>query len=130
MEEALIGFLLSDGPLAALVGNRIHDTVNEQGSQLPRLRLSLINSVPAYADDGEAGITESRIQIDTFAPTRTIALSVSRAVFARLSAVSQTIAGVDFQTIEKVGEQSTFETPPDRVDVFRVRQDFMIWHTT
>lgn len=128
MEEALIGFLLSDAALTGLVGDRINDTVNEQGAKLPRLRVLLISNVPAYADDGEAELAESRVQIDTFAETRTNALAVSRAVFARLSAVSQTISGVDFQTIEKVGEQSSYETPDTGVNQFRVRQDFMIWH--
>lgn len=128
MEEALVAYLLAYAPLTALVGQRINYTVTPQGRAEPRVVLTVVSSLPEYADDGEADLTATRVQVDCFAPSNADALAASRLVFARLSAISAVIGGVDFQTIEKVAEAHSFEEPPDGVRLHRVRQDYMIWH--
>lgn len=128
MQEALIAYLLAYSALTALVGQRINWTVTPQASADPRVVLTVVSDVPEYADDGEAGLAETRVQVDVYAATYKAATDIARLVFARLSAVSDTIGGVDFQDIEMVNSSSSFETPPDGVNLYRVRQDYMIWH--
>lgn len=128
MIEALIAYLLADSGLTALVSTRIGYVVNDQATADPRVTITPVSRVPAYADDGEAGLTESRVQIDSYSTVDTNALAISRAVFARLSAVSATLSGVDFQTVHLVSEDVGFEKYDDGSELFRVRQDYIIWH--
>lgn len=129
MEEAFIAFLLADTSLSALVGSKVNYDTAPQGTAAPYVVIEVISRVPVYADDGEAGLTQHRLQITSFAATRASALAVSAAVFARLSAVSQTYSGVQFQHIELDDEDSRFETFADGRELYRVRQDYLIWHT-
>ncbi|MCB1476650.1 MAG: DUF3168 domain-containing protein [Rhodobiaceae bacterium] len=128
MEEALIAFLLADSGLTALVGTRVSYAVNQQGAPLPRVTILPVSRVPGYADDGEAGLTEARLQIDIYASSLAAAREIAAAVFARLSAVSAVISGVDFQTIELLDEDASFEALTDGDQPYRVRQDYLIWH--
>lgn len=128
MEDALIAFLLADTPLAALVGTKIHYDASPQDTAEPRVVIEVISRVPVYADDGEAGLTQHRLQITSWGTSKSSTLSVSAAVYARLSAVSETYSGVDFQTIELDDEDSRFETLADGRELYRVRQDYIIWH--
>lgn len=128
MEEAFIAFLLADAALAALVGSNIHYDASPQMTVEPRVVIEVISRVPIYADDGEAGLTQHRLQITSWATSKSSAKAVADAIFARLSAVSETYSGVDFQHVELDDEDSRFEALADGRELHRVRQDYIIWH--
>jgi hypothetical protein len=104
MEQSLIQRLLSNSGLSALVSNRVHPGSRPQGSALPAIVLNRISGGPGYADDGETGLTNARIQIDCWAATYRQAKLVARAVTASLS---------DFQGNMTVGENlDLVDLPP------------------
>lgn len=128
MEEALVSFLLADTGITDLVGTRVDFFSSDQAREDPRIVIQLVGKQPQYADDGEVGLTRQRVQCDTYAESRAGALAIARALFARLSAVSQTYSGVGFKTIELEDENAGPEKLDDGRELFRVRQDYVIWH--
>jgi hypothetical protein len=129
VQEALLAYLTGAGSgLPALVGTRIAWGMNDQGAALPRVSLFRADSVPEYADDGEANLFVSRVQVDCYATTYASAQALGRAVRARVSAVVVTQGATDFQSIYIEDEQDTVETYDGGRNVFRVRIDLMVWH--
>lgn len=86
METQLITLLTGATGLAALVSDRITWGRREQASPLPGVTLNKISGGPVYADDGEAGLDEIRVQIDCWGATNTSAQAVAAQVRAALSA--------------------------------------------
>lgn len=85
MEELLVTLLASSPPLVSLVNQRIQWGTREQASGLPAVSLAKVSGGPVYSDEGEAGLTETRVQIDCWASTFGTATAVARAVQAQLS---------------------------------------------
>jgi hypothetical protein len=100
MQEAFLAYLTGAGSgLPALVGTRVAWGLNDQAAALPRVSLRLVSGVPLYSDDGDANLTEVRVQIDCHATTAEGAALVGRAVIARLSGVYVTQGDIEFQGI-------------------------------
>ena len=129
MEEALTSYLLTDASLAVLVGNRITWAARPQASTLPSIVLQVIDGVPVYADEGETGLTETRVQIDAWGKDYASAKSVARAVKARLSGARVTTGGVEFQAVFVDSEQDLFERGQGGEELYRTTIDFMVWHS-
>ncbi len=84
--EAVIGQLVADAGVGALVADRIYPGAAPQGATSPLIVVNTVSIVPGYADDGETGLDQTRIQIDCYASTYTASHTVSTAVRAALSA--------------------------------------------
>ena len=82
MEEAIISKLLADSGVGALVGSRVFPGSRPQASALPCIVMYRISGAPGYADDGEIGIEQARMQLDCWGQAFTSAKQVSRAVQA------------------------------------------------
>lgn len=128
VEQALIQYLLDDAPLVALVDVRISPT-REQGGALPALTLTRISGAPEYADDGEVGLQEARVQIDCWASTYGEAKNVAIAVTNRLSAVRDVVQdGLTFLYITLDNEQDFREGGSENFEyLHRVCLDFLVW---
>lgn len=98
LENALVGYLLRQPGLVALVGSRIEPVRNVQGSVMPAVAYQLISRPQDYSHDGP-GIGEPRIQ-----------LTISGATFTSVSAVAEVLrpllAGRRFTS--EAGEFTTF----------------------
>lgn len=129
MEEAIVAHLLAAAGVAAIVGDRITFGVRDQAADLPALVLNLIDRVPVYSDEGEAGLNEARLQTDAYAETAKGAKALARAVRASLSGAAFTAGGVEFQAIFQENEQELFERSTGGDELRRVSIDFLIWHT-
>jgi hypothetical protein len=105
MEEAVIARLLADSGVAAIVGTRVFPGSRPQGSALPAAVLNRISGGPLYADDGEVGLEQGRIQVDCWAETYTAAKTLARAVTAALSAFDSTVGTTTFEFIELENER-------------------------
>lgn len=135
MEAALSDYLLASSALVALVGNRITWDERPQGDSLPSVVLQWIDGVPEYSDEGRAGLTTARLQIDCWATHEpgkngsTLAKEVARLVAAALP-VSMTASGVEFQG---VFIDSIRDFPPEmaaaQIPVFRRSLDYLITFT-
>jgi hypothetical protein len=127
MEEAIIIRLLADGGVAAIVATRVFPGSRPQGSELPALVLNRISGGPLYADDGEVGLEQGRIQIDCWAATYTEAKLLARAVTASLSAFDGTVGTTVFEFIELENERDLREGGAGSSDYpFRTALDFMV----
>jgi hypothetical protein len=128
MEEAIIAKLLADSGVSTIVGNRVFPGSRPQASTLPALVLNRISGGPEYADDGEVGLEQARIQIDCWAATYGAAKKLARAVTASLSAFEGTIGATTFQLIELDIERDLREGGGDTADYpFRTSLDFLVW---
>lgn len=86
METMIIQRLLDTAAVTSLVGSRVEPGALPQGSELPALVFNKISGAPIYDDKGEAGLAESRVQIDCWATTYTGAIALAAAVQDSLSA--------------------------------------------
>jgi hypothetical protein len=128
MEEAIIARLLGESGVAAIVTTRIFPGSRPQGSALPAIVLNRISGGPEYADDGEVGLEQARIQIDCWAATYGEAKLLARAVTACLSAVEGTVGATVFQSIELDIERDLREGGSAAADYpYRTALDFLIW---
>ncbi|SDP40613.1 Protein of unknown function [Filomicrobium insigne] len=131
MEEAMIARLLADPGVAAYASTRIYPVSRPQGDLLPAVTLQRIDGGPTYSDDGETGLGNARVQIDTWAATYEVAKTLSRAVTASLSAFHGIVGGIDFQTILLNDARDFREAGGNQVEyLFRVSLDFNVWWRT
>ncbi len=130
MEEAFAKYLSEDAGVIAAIGEQIDWVIHPQAKDKPYIVLHNITSVPVYSDEGFAGLTYSRIQIDHWARTYAQAKEASRATTARLNSGGSkfTQDGIEFQVSFKVDEQDSFERRNAAEELFRVRLDFDIWY--
>lgn len=130
MKQALTNYLLDAEDLEALIADRITWGVRPQGSALPSIAMHQISGSPEYDDDGEAGLSSARIQIDCWGDTYIAADNVARQVMVRLSGNGAAFVqdDIEFQAAFNEDHQDDFERGAGDEDLYRVRLDFMIWH--
>lgn len=85
METALRSRLLADGPVAALVGERVDWTVRPQGAPLPAIVLTLISDERAQDYKGFIGVWRTRVQIDAYGADRAEVVAVREAAIAAIT---------------------------------------------
>lgn len=129
MEEGVISYLLSDSTVQALVSNRVFPGSRPQGSQLPAITIYRISGAPIYADDGEAGLDESRVQIDCWGETYSEAKQTARAVRDRLSGFVGPSGGITFQYLLIDSERDLRESGSNSSEyLFRTSIDLIVWN--
>jgi hypothetical protein len=131
MEEGIIQRLLATAGVTNIVTTRVFPGSLPQAYALPAVTVHVISGGPLYADDGEVGLDEVRIQVDCWAETYTAAKLLARQVRASLSAFVGTVNGVTFPYIlldvirdfrEAGGNQAEY--------VFRTNMDYIVWSET
>ena len=131
MEEAIIAKLLAAPAVAGAAGTRVFPGSRPQGSALPAVVFNRIDGTPLYADEGELGLVQTRIQIDCWADTYAGAKTLARAVNAALSAFVGQVNGVQFLSIFTEAERDLREGGSGAADYpFRTSIDFIVWHRT
>lgn len=137
MEEAIIAYLLAGAGVTALADTRVFPGARPQQSSLPSVVLTRVDGAPLYADDGEAGLEDGRIQIDCWGRTYTDAKQLARAVVDRLSAFFGTVSlnvdtspapAVTFQYIMLDSERDFRESGSNAAEyLYRTSLDFTCW---
>ncbi len=131
MIEALISRLKATSAVTDLVDQRIYPGRRQQAAEYPAISLVLISGAPVYTDDGEAGLENSRVQIDCWGLSYTSAKLAARAVRESLSAFVGTAGGVVFQYILLDAERDFNESGGNAAEYpFRTQLDFNVWHET
>lgn len=98
LEYALVGYLLLQPEVTALVGSRIEPVRNVQGTALPAVAYQVISRTQEYSHDGPA-IGEPRIQLTISGATFTEVLAVA-------DALRPALAGRRFTDVD--GEYTAF----------------------
>lgn len=129
MEAAIIAVLLADSGVAALVGTRVQPVSRPQSDTFPAVTVTRISGGPEYADDGEVGLEDGRIQIDCHGLTYTDAKGLAVAVRNCLSAlIDTTSAGVFIIYVTLDNERDFRESGSNAAEYsFRTAIDFMVW---
>lgn len=128
MEEALIARLLATTGVSALVGSRVYPGSVPQGATMPAVVVNVISGGPLYADDGEVGLDNTRVQIDCWATTYSSAKTVARAVRDSLSAFVGTVSGVTFPYILLDVTRDLREPGANQSEYrYRTNMDFIVW---
>lgn len=125
MNEDLLALLAADAGVLALVGDRISWGLVPQGSTDPAIAMHEISSLPTYTMEGQVDLVPVRVQIDARGLTFHSAMTVARAVRAKLSGFSGTEGGTEFLGIFQVSGRTLFEKAGDRV-YHTVSTDFEI----
>jgi len=127
VEELVIGRLLATSSVTSIVGTRIFPGVRPQGSVLPSIVFNKISGGPLYDDEGEVGLDQDRVQIDSWSTDYTEAKSLSREVRASLSAYFGTTSGVESLYCHLDSERDLVETGSNNAEyLHRVSMDFII----
>lgn len=128
MEGALIDLIKSDAAIAALVNGRVYPLRRPQGSAFPAIVSTRVSGQPLYDDDGEVGLQNARVQVDSIALTYTQAKDLAQAVRAALTAFSGVHAGINFSYIMLDEERDLTETGANAAEyVSRIAMDFIVW---
>jgi hypothetical protein len=121
VERSIIDWLEADASITA----DIRPIARPQGDQSAAVCVQRISGGMTYADDGETGLTNCRIQIDTYASSYASAKTIAKTVLARMnSAVDQVVSGVTFRSVALDSEQDIWEGPLSYER--RVSQDYII----
>lgn len=113
IEEALVARLLSDAPLAALIGTRIYPDEMPQGSVLPTVCYLDVSDVKMHTLLGQAVVERPVRQFTVYAATKASAKAVAKAIKASLSDYQGTLSGLEIQKIEQLNEMAGRYSKPD-----------------
>jgi hypothetical protein len=128
MEEGLLALLLASAGIAGIVGTRIYPNSLPQGVVLPAISVTVAGKQPVYADDGEAGLTSARVQVECWALSYGAAKALARAVTDALSAFDGPAGDIEFQFIT-LGDERDFREGGSNAAEYRydVQLDFDVW---
>lgn len=124
IEVALRQVLLLDGPIAALVGDRIYPSPLPQNPTLPAISYQRVSRSSGLSLDGAAWPTRVRVQMDCWAATFDGVRELSDAVFRRLHGYAGNIASEQLQIVAlEIERGDTYE--PD-TKLWRVSMDWTV----
>lgn len=83
--ETVRDLLLADSAIAALVGDRIYPVELPDGTTFPAVVVSKATGLGDYTLDGDSGLEDSRVQIDSYAVTYEAAIELKTAIRRNLS---------------------------------------------
>lgn len=128
MEGALIDLIKDDVAVAGIVSDRVYPVRRPQGSAFPAIVVSRISGQPLYSDEGEVGLQNARVQVDSMAMTYTAAKDLAQMVRTRLSGFSGVNAGIDFSFIMLDEERDLSESGANVAEYpVRIAMDFIVW---
>lgn len=101
-----------------------------QGGALPAIVLTGVSDTPTYHMDGDAGLTESRVQVDCYATTYGGAKAVERAITPALSGYRGVSGSTVFHGIFSEGARDLRDGGTDEAErLFRISIDFIVHHS-
>lgn len=123
-EDAVRDQLLATAGVAALVGSRVWYSGLPDNPTLPANTLQQISGVPTSAFRRDVGEVRVRIQIDSWAETRTGAKALGEQVRIAMQRITATHGGVRITTVAMNDGGTRYE--PEGL-LWRHRQDFELW---
>ena len=131
IEETLVTHILGDSGITALIGDRIYPVVFPQDTPenlFPALRYQVVSDAETYTMDGDSGLDNPRVQIDSYALEYSVMKNLSLLVRKRMSGFRGTVSGKVIQGIFLDGERDLYESVNELVRAYRRSQDYTIWH--
>lgn len=134
IRAAIDRILLTDAAVSAAVGgHRIWPGIMPQNTTLPSLVQNLITEGVNYHMQGDDGLVTSRVQIDAWALTQNLAVSLANKVFDRLSGFSGNVTFGTNSPQQTIVVQAVFhDQGRDDYDstagMFVRRRDYIFWY--
>ncbi len=134
IEQAIVAHLNADDAVNATVHHRFR--VPSKGFSLPYVTYFRISNVPEIEQAGDAGLSQSRFQVECWGDGPADAEGLFEAVTASLDiqngflGAGSAIVAVDRMRLENARDD--WEDPSDGTQggTARVTADFMVWHRT
>ena len=132
VEQGLVTHLLADGPVAAIVGTRVHPEAVPQGGATPAIVYSRISAIRDVDLSGPMDFVQVRLRLDcwhtSYSGVKTLADAVRVALNGVGIASPQLLGAEPVQLVylENDSDASFFEG--DKKD-YRVSQDWIVIHT-
>lgn len=121
VELGVIDWLIADTTITA----DVHAIARPQGDTSSAICVQRISGGMLYADDGEVGLTQCRVQLDIYASSYATAKGLAKTVLTRMNAlVDQLSGGVTFRYVGLDAEQDARESEISYE--FRMTQDYII----
>lgn len=112
LETALKSYLGADGPIVALVGDRIYPNRLKEGATLPAIAYHRISANRLYTHDSFENTdawTTARVQFNCWAKTANEAMTVGEAVLAALSGYDGDMGGELIGSVMAANEIDDYE---------------------
>ena len=129
--------LIADAGVTALIGNRCDAVQTRKSHVTPRIIFQQISNKPALHQGGEAGLSETRMQVESWADTNEVAHDLANAVRVAFGTgfLRETIGSgsftADVRSAELDGEFDDWEPVQDGSEqgTYVVRQDWIFNYT-
>lgn len=130
-ESTLVELLKANAGVAAVVTDRVWPNARPQGKPYPSITVTRISGGPEYADDGEAGLMISRVQISSWALTYSDAKELAQLISSALSPGHDVIQGtITFIYIMLDSEQDLHEYGANNAEYpHQIAQDYQVMTT-
>jgi hypothetical protein len=124
IETALRSILVNDDTVAALT-TRCYPVMLPQNPTYPLILYTKISGERAHHLSGVSGHAHPRFQVEAWAETYTAAKTLAEAIREALDGYMGTDSGVEIGSCLIDSEHDIYEP---ELKVYRVLQDYMIWH--
>lgn len=126
-ESALVAMIKANATVASMISGRCWPATRPQGSAYPSATVQRISGGPEYADDGEVGLMQSRIQVSCWAENQSAAKELAIAITNALTpGFDVTQGAIVFRYIFLDNEQDLHEFGANSAEYpFQVALDFL-----
>lgn len=128
-EDVIVTRLKGYADLTALIGQRVYPVRAPQGAALPFVTYQRIGGSPVNGSTAESGTSNITIQVDCIAVSYKTVKQIADAVRGALSKwfSGATSPGLN---LSLTAERDDYDKPvhADEVGVYRVMQDYSVWH--
>lgn len=125
VETAIVTRLNAYGGLTALTSMRIYPLILPQEPTYPAVTYQRIDGPREHAFGGDMGIPHPRIQVDSWGKTYASAKAVATQVRGALQRWAD--AGATPEVLDCLLDNDEDDYEP-QTGVYRVRQDWIVWH--
>ena len=124
IETAIRSILINDATVKAIT-TRVYPVALPQSPTYPLILYTKITGMRDHHLQGPSGHAHPRFQIEAWAKTYTEAKTLADAIREALDGYSGTAAGTKIGSCLIESEQDIYES---EIEVYRVIQDYFIWH--
>lgn len=123
-EYAVKARLLAATGVTSLVGTRVNPLKLEQNTVYPAVTYRVINRQPNSLFQGDAALSSTVVEVESFGATYSSARSTADAVKSALQRWSGTATGVTVQQVFFNDEISTYDP---EIRHWAISQDYTVW---
>jgi len=125
MEAGLFSFLSGEQNVTALVGSRIYPLKLPQAATYPAITYQRVSGDRIRSLDGPSGLADPRIQLDLWDKTYSGVKALADTVRGALDGFRGLMGTDNIGGVLLLSDSDFYE---QGVEVFRVIQDYSIWH--